>query len=318
MLRRLAMSRIPSRLALSLTGIVPPLNIMYLYHLPSPPSLGRLVLLAAIFLPVPGSANQRFPQEQERLIEHARLQDPLVSTCSSFLSSAYPRVVCIRRYSAVMPGNFSRKVSNIIGHGDTYRGTSIPADASFSLASQADFLVFDEAQASEILGPNPMQEFVFELPADTHEGPVFIPASNELYISRLGPQYLPQLVVDLNSDPPVLFERTATPPIYAGAGARYQKGMIYYAALGGHEDLTGQIFRPGIYTLNTTSGKSTCLLNNYYGYYFNSVDDLDLSPSGDIWFTDNGKSILLFRSPSLQSALHVENLVFHLGRGAMA
>lgn len=36
------------------------------------------------------------------------------------------------------------------------------------------------------------------------------------------------------------------------------------------------------------SGKSRTLLNNYYGYYSSSLDDMDIDAQGQIWFTNNG------------------------------
>ena len=70
--------------------------------------------------------------------------------------------------------------------------------------------------------------------------------------------------------------------IYAGAGSRYQNGLIYYATISDHENLDGNYFHPGIYTPNVTSWKSKALLNNYYGYYFDGADDLDIASSGAI------------------------------------
>lgn len=34
------------------------------------------------------------------------------------------------------------------------------------------------------------------------------------------------------------------------------------------------------------TNKTTVLLNNYYGYYFNTVDDLFVDSTGAVWFTD--------------------------------
>jgi sugar lactone lactonase YvrE len=40
-------------------------------------------------------------------------------------------------------------------------------------------------------------------------------------------------------------------------------------------------------TLDPETNKTVTLLNNYYGYYFNTVDDLAVhGKTGDIWFTD--------------------------------
>ncbi|KAJ9642302.1 hypothetical protein H2199_004682 [Coniosporium tulheliwenetii] len=41
-----------------------------------------------------------------------------------------------------------------------------------------------------------------------------------------------------------------------------------------------------IATFNTTTNKTTTIVNNYYGFYFNCVNDLVVDSKGDIWFTD--------------------------------
>jgi sugar lactone lactonase YvrE len=39
--------------------------------------------------------------------------------------------------------------------------------------------------------------------------------------------------------------------------------------------------------LDPETNKSVTLVNNYFGYYFNTIDDLAVHPrTGDIWFTD--------------------------------
>jgi hypothetical protein len=77
-------------------------------------------------------------------------------------------------------------------------------------------------------------------------------------------------------------------PLYLPSGGTFHEGLIYYSCLGGNIT-AGQEFRPGIYTLNATSGKSQSLLNNYFGYYFNGCDDIVVDSRGDVWFTDNCK-----------------------------
>ena len=75
----------------------------------------------------------------------------------------------------------------------------------------------------------------------------------------------------MSKNPPTLSTKTANPPIYAPAGARYRNGLIYFAATGGNSSLGNSTYRPGIYTLDPKSGRSTTVVNNYYGYYFNTV-----------------------------------------------
>ncbi|THZ55626.1 hypothetical protein D6C86_08459 [Aureobasidium pullulans] len=44
--------------------------------------------------------------------------------------------------------------------------------------------------------------------------------------------------------------------------------------------------RPDIRVLDPTTNKTTTLLNNYFGFYFNGLDDLFVDSHGDIWFAD--------------------------------
>ena len=114
----------------------------------------------------------------------------------------------------------------------------------------------------------------------------YVPDTNELYFAQLETGVLPQMVVNLADDPPTLSQKSGLPPIYAPAGARYRNGLIYFAVVGGNETMDGQTWRPGIYTLDPKTGDTQNLLNNYYGYYFASCDDLDIDDQGRIWFTD--------------------------------
>lgn len=101
-----------------------------------------------------------------------------------------------------------------------------------------------------------------------------MPSTNELYFSQLQADFLPQLVINLSVEPPRLSQKTADPPIYAASGARYRDGLIYFAATGGNGSLNNEVFRPGVYTLDPKTGVSRNVVNNYYGYYFNTVGRL--------------------------------------------
>lgn len=101
------------------------------------------------------------------------------------------------------------------------------------------------------------------------------------------------MVVDLAADPPTLSTKIADPPIYAPAGARYRNGLIYFAAGGGNESMNGTPYRPGIYSLDPRTGKSQNVVNNYYGYYFNTVC-LDLT---------SGRCKLIHRASAMISIL---------------
>ena len=256
---------------------------VFIFHWINPSQVHASIWLSRV------ASQQALLQDENRpnVNNHeAGIVTPLAGPCASY---EFPDVICIREYGSRIQGDFERKVRNVLGDSDTYGSTVMPHEPSFDHVSNASFLVFDQQIAPTILGTSPSVDFMFKIEDVSHEGPLYVPETNELYFSRLQRHYLPQLVVDLNADPPALSERLADPPIYAGAGARYHKGLIYYVTISGHENLQGHHFRPGLYTLNITSGKSEALLNNYYGYYFNGADDLDIDSNGIVWFTDNSK-----------------------------
>ncbi|KAI4268164.1 MAG: hypothetical protein LQ337_008002, partial [Flavoplaca oasis] len=186
-----------------------------------------------------------------------------------------------------MPPHFFRNASNGTTT-PTFGSTSVPNDTSCAVVDEADFLVFDQERASEILGPDPSYEFVFEVSEAVHEAPVYVASQNKLYLSQLAPPpgYLPQLVVDLNQDPPTLSEYLSDPPVYAPNGGTFYNGLIYWGASSGNNSIGGMEQRNGLRTLDPLTNKSTTISNNYFDYYFNTVDDLFLHPNGDIWFTD--------------------------------
>lgn len=208
--------------------------------------------------------------------------DQLTGLCSD----ALPHVLCINRYTAVMPNHFYRQASNG-SYEDTYASTSVFNDTSFAAIADAEFLVFDKERGLDILGPNPTNEYMFTVPG-AHEAPVYYPATEKLLMSRLGDplDYLPQVMVDLRKSPPTVSEFISDPPIYSPNGGTIHDGLIYWVTAGGLV-ANGTEFRPGIYTLNLTTGKTEPILNNYYGYYFSSPNDIAVDSKGDIWFTDS-------------------------------
>lgn len=149
---------------------------------------------------------------------------PVAQTCGP--SSA--NIVCLEKYASVLPYHFFR--NRTVDTPLTFGSTSVPNDTSFGLVDDADFLVFDRARAFELLGDSPTYEFIFEVSPAVHEAPVYVPSLNKLFMSQLAPPagYLPQLVVDLNQDPPTLSEYLSDPPVYAPNGGTFHNGLIYW------------------------------------------------------------------------------------------
>ncbi|KAH0290226.1 putative lactonohydrolase [Aureobasidium namibiae CBS 147.97] len=207
--------------------------------------------------------------------------NPLVQHCGP------SNVVCVNRYAAVMPYHFFRPDS-FNGTSIPFSATSVPNDTSFSLLNNSNFIVYDRERGLAILGANPTYEKVFNVSEAVHEAPVYVPGLNKLFLSQLAPPagFLPQLVVDLNKEPPELSEFLSDPPVYAPNGGTFHKGLIYWGASGGNNSIGGTEQRAGIRTLDPHTNKTTTLLNNYFGWYFNTVDDLFVDSRGDVWFTD--------------------------------
>lgn len=226
--------------------------------------------------------------------------EPLATYCTSSKN-----VLCMNHYAAVLPYHFYRYVptDSPVPYGDTIVGeppannqTAVPAsnhssaDNPFATGevAKADFLIFDEKRGKELLGKNPTNDFMFKVTDAVHEAPVYVPYLNRLYLSILAPPIgtLPQLIVDLNADPPTLSEFVSDPPVYAPNGGTYHNGLIYFGASGGNDSIGGTEQRVRIATVDPRTNKSVTLLDNYYGYYFNTIDDLVVDSHGDIWFTD--------------------------------
>ena len=231
-------------------------------------------------------------------------QHHTIYSCQGY---SFPDIACIKRYGAVLPGNFSRQVSDP-ANADTFASTEVPEDDSFAAIADTNFLIFDHSRAYDLLGPDPSVDYMFKLSNGSHEAPVYVPDTNEFIFSRLEHRLLSQMVVSLNDDPPTLSEKRAIPPIYTPCGAKYYRGLVYYAVLGGDEDIEGRVYRPGLYTLDPWTWKSEVLLNNYFGYYFSGLNDLDIDEYGQVWFTDDCKFVPGLQELLLLRAAEYENL----------
>ena len=212
---------------------------------------------------------------------------PLAQPCNASM----PKVLCINKYAAVMPYQFSRQPDGPNTNTRPFGSASVANDSSFSQVSSADFLVFDQKRGLEILGANPSYEYIFPVSDAVHEAPVYVPAQNKLYLSQLAPPpgFLPQLVIDLNPDPPTLSEYLSDPPVYAPNGGTFNQRLVYWGASGGNNSVGGMEHRVGLVTLDPATNKTEYILNNYYGFYFNTIDDLFVHLNGDVWFTDPRK-----------------------------
>jgi sugar lactone lactonase YvrE len=188
----------------------------------------------------------------------------------------------------VLPYHFNRSISNDQAEYD-FRNTSVANASTFDLLATADFVVFDRARGLQYLGPHPSYEYMFAVDSAVHEAPIYAPKQNLLFMSQLAPPagVLPQLVVDLNVEPPTLGEYLPDPPIYAPNGGTFRDGLLLFAASGGNDSIGGSEQRSGLRTVDPATNRSTVLLNNYFGFYFNTIDDVTVHPTTrDIFFTD--------------------------------
>ncbi|KAF7626320.1 hypothetical protein AFCA_013082 [Aspergillus flavus] len=228
----------------------------------------RLVSLALCIAPLASAGNN---------------STPLVQACTGY---SFPRVACMYRYASKMPLDFYRKASVDISNVDTYSSTEVANDDSFQQVGKATFLVWDQQRGSEILGSDPAYDIVFTISTGGHEAPVYVPDTNELWFSELGKGELHQQVISLDGDSPTISEVLTDPPLYAPSGARYRNGKIYFSAGGGNSTLEGGPYHPGIYSVDPKTRKSTIEVNNYFGWYFNQANDMDIDQHGRIWFSD--------------------------------
>ena len=212
--------------------------------------------------------------------------EPLVEECGPKTAN----VVCINHYAAVMPSHFGRDALAWERFEEDSIRTMTINDTSFSsLIPTADFIVYDRQRAFEILGDKPTFDFVFNVSNNYHEAPVYAPSQNKIFNSQLKPSgFLPLYVIDLNKDPITLEEIELNPPLYAANDAQFVNGSIYWSVAGSNRSIGNppREQHSGIYKTDPATLETTCLLNNYFGYYFNGPNDIAVHNNGDIWFTD--------------------------------
>lgn len=238
---------------------------------------------------------------------HQDIPAPPATLCHPNTST----VVCIHNYAAVLPYPFSRSVSR---NGtalalDSFPQASVPNDPSFPRLRNATFLVFDKSLGLKILGPNPSYSYTFTLDDHVHEAPVYVPEKHALIFSTFAYGATSLLLINLTLSPPRLSPYTPSPPIYGINGGRYRNGLVYWAVSGSKpfSNLTTTHEEPGIVALDPRADKVTKLLNNYFGTYFNSPNDLVIDSAGDIFFTDalyGYQQNLTLTPPALPTAVY--------------
>lgn len=215
--------------------------------------------------------------------------EPLAEACGAKTAD----IVCINHYAAVIPAHFGRNALAWEQFEEDSIRTMTINDSSFaSLVPSADFIIFDQQRALEILGDSPTYDFIFNVSDYYHEAPVYVPTQNKIYKSQLKPSgFLPLYAIDLNKDPVTLETLELNPPLYAPNDAQYVNGSIYWAVAGSNNSIGNppREQHSGIYKTDPATGDTICLLNNYFGYYFNGPNDLAVHKNGDIWFTDTSK-----------------------------
>ncbi|KAJ6581078.1 hypothetical protein B0H19DRAFT_1113537 [Mycena capillaripes] len=151
------------------------------------------------------------------------------------------------------------------------------------------FQIYDD-RFTEILGPNPTIRVIVENDtfAFAHDGPIWVPATDEVFFTGGRVEGRPVSFINLND------LKTST------------TGLINFTIIPLSDDVQinngGTPFRGDLLLVTTGSGplppslirvnpnppfNDTIILNNYYGRQFNSLNDAKVHPqSGAIFFTD--------------------------------
>ncbi|KAK9427546.1 calcium-dependent phosphotriesterase [Lipomyces doorenjongii] len=155
----------------------------------------------------------------------------------------------------------------------------------------ADFVVYDE-RFHALLGAQPKLELLLEIEQYpfAHEAGVFIPETNELFISSnqftdaSGNKTIRISKVTLhdNFQSPRCeeLERPSEAIPMANGGVNYNGSVLFCAQ--------GSMDRPsGLYEMSVASPyESKLLIGDFYGRPYNSVNDVVIHADGSIWFTD--------------------------------
>ncbi|EME85711.1 uncharacterized protein MYCFIDRAFT_119346, partial [Pseudocercospora fijiensis CIRAD86] len=155
------------------------------------------------------------------------------------------------------------------------------ADTSISNSlrkiKSSDFIAYD-ASFFETIGPDAKLEKIQSFPPSqnhVHEAPVYLPDTNELLYSDTT---LIGTAFAIEIDTHKVRNITTDPPLHSLNGATLHRGTVYVVTNGGAVR--------GMYTLDTNTGKTKAILNNFRGRHFNSPNDLIFDSAGSIIFTD--------------------------------
>jgi gluconolactonase len=148
--------------------------------------------------------------------------------------------------------------------------------------------VIHDAAFKQVLGPNPKLHCLLTYISHplAHEAGVFIPSTNELFITSNqfpDPDGKRQIQISkVRVGQGQCFSeviRTDSVPM-ANGGVNYSSGIVFCAQ--------GTLSTPGGLAFMETSPpyQSRFLLQGFYGRPFNSVNDVVVHSDGSIWFTD--------------------------------
>lgn len=151
---------------------------------------------------------------------------------------------------------------------------------------RAEFVTTDPTFATILRSEAKVQLLIDETSTPwAHEACVYIPASNELYVTsnRIlehdGGQRIDISKVNLNTEPPTA-EKIVADISMANGGVNYLDGILF-CAQGTHEKSSGLV------QMNLVPPYSTkTVVESFNGRPFNSPNDVVVHLDGSIWFTD--------------------------------
>ena len=157
------------------------------------------------------------------------------------------------------------------------------------------FISYHDSFVDNILGPNPTQELVKNMPYEAfHEAGVYNIATGKLYATSNwnGSFENPVNVtsIDISNNDEIDSIRYRHLHEANGGAAYYPVGTPPESSAGQQIVFCdeGDFVHPSqLVLVNPATGKSRVLLNNFVGRNFSSINDVEQHPlTGDLWFTD--------------------------------